>query len=317
MPKFIKFKRQKFNKELVEAHFKKAWQRVPHEERQAILNTARAKGFDTCALVAIFGCSAALSLRMPWILACVATVIPVLYQVIINRVWRELKPKITATYFTASHTANLYAEKLNLERANIRQIFRGKLSELPSVYSEIKEDESIDSTEAKDLSTKLIEDWDGSDHGFRPPDSADDHHTKYRDVWVCLFHDTMILFSENPDGAKLELSRSLITGLSASLEEGPRGDETEVTLPRVATNDKDDEEDSELNTSSDRVEAKPGVALETRLVISAEDLLEPTPEDSQNGRKQRRIRRFRVTSESVSQLIACEERIRCLVASRQ
>jgi hypothetical protein len=315
MPKFLKLKRQKFNKELLEAQFKRAWQRVPHEERQTMLNTAQAKGFDTCALVAIFGCSAALSLAMPWILACIATVIPVLYQVITNRVWRELKPKITATYYTASHTANLYAKELKLEQANLRQIFRGKLSELPSLYSEIEGDESLDD---KDLSSKLIEDWDAEDRGFRPPSATDDSGVNYRDVWVCLFPDTMLLFSENPDGAKLELSRSLTAGLSASLEEeGYKGDKSAEMHPQgSATDDEDtDEDDNELQSDAEGRDSKPKAALETRLLISAEDI-ELIPENPQTGRARRRIRRFQVTSESVSQLVACEERIRSFVAAR-
>lgn len=279
-----------------------------------MLNTARAKGFDTCALVAIFGCSAALSLAMPWILACVATVIPVLYQVITNRVWRELKPRITATYYTASHTASLYAQELNLERANLRQIFRGKLSELPSLYSEVEDGESL---EVRDLSSKLIKDWDSDDRGFRPPDTTDEEQIKYRDVWVCLFPDTMLLFSENPDGAKLELSRSLIAGFAASLEEGLKDEKSDITRSQISATDDDDgdEDDRELKGSRDASAAKAGAALETRLLISAEDL-ELTAEDPLIGRARRRVRRFQVTSESVSQLVACEERIRGLVAAR-
>jgi hypothetical protein len=179
----------------LEEQFNKIWQKVPQEERSAILTRAQGKAVEVCALVAVFGCTAASGLAMPWILLGVATLIPVLFQVVVTRMWVEVKPQTVARYFMASRTASQYATALGVTNPSPKTIFRGSL--LPIRES----DPAVDPEFAAEYEEELAA-----------------VATVSKEVWIALFSDALLMFSENPEGARLEFRSSILHDFAVSLD---------------------------------------------------------------------------------------------------
>lgn len=180
---------------LPEAQLKKIWQKVPQEERNEMLTRAQGKAVEVCCLVTVFGCTAAFGLDMLWIMLGVAALIPVLFQVVIARMWLEIKPQTIARYFLASRTATQYAAALGVANPAPKTIFRGSL--LP-----IREpDPAIDPEFAAEYAEEV-------DVGAPIP----------KEVWISLFSDALLMFSENPEGARLEFKSSILHEFSANLD---------------------------------------------------------------------------------------------------
>jgi len=181
--------------EELEAQYKKIWQKVPTEERQQMLRAAHVKAVEVCSIVAFFGVTSAFSLSMQWILLCVAILVPVLFQVVVTRMWLDQKPKTIARYFMASRTASLYAKSKNFANPTLKTIFQGVLKPNPDLQTD------IDSEVAEDYAEEV---------GTTAADP--------KEVWICLFPESLIMFSENSSGAKLEFCHSILTNCSIILE---------------------------------------------------------------------------------------------------
>lgn len=179
--------------------FKNIWQKVPPEEQTEIMLGAQRKAIEACALVGVFGCTASFSLSMPWIFLCIAMLLPVLFQVLVTRTWVETKPLIIARYFLATRTAEQYAACFGAKPPKVKSIFYGSLLPLrepnpdidPEFATEYEEEEAVEPIISKD-------------------------------VWVSLFPDHVLMFSENPEGARLEFQSSILHDFSAAFyqEEG-------------------------------------------------------------------------------------------------
>jgi hypothetical protein len=179
----------------LEAQFKKIWQKVPQEERSEILTRAQGKAVEVCSLVTIFGCTAAFGLDMPWILLGVAALLPVLFQVVVTRTWIDSKPQTIARYFMASRTATQYARALGITNPAPKTIFRGSL--LP-----IREpDPAMDPEFATEYAEEVA--------------SATPIQ---KEVWISLFSDSLVMFSENPEGARLEFKSSILHDFAVNLD---------------------------------------------------------------------------------------------------
>lgn len=177
------------------AEFEQTWQKVPHEERRELLARSQAKALEVCFIVAIFGCTAAFGLSMPWILLGVAVLLPVLFQVVVARMWIEIKPQTVAHYFVASRTAMRYAELFSPSNPTLKTMFRGTL-------------QPIDETTT------------GLDPEFAAEyaEESPSHANLPKEVWICLFPEALVMFSENTGGAKLEFIHSILEDFSAVLE---------------------------------------------------------------------------------------------------
>lgn len=178
-----------------QAQFERTWQKVPYEERRELLARSQAKALEVCSIVAVFGCTAALALAMPWILLGVAVLLPVLFQVAVARMWIEMKPQAAARYFVASRTAMRYAEIFSSSNSTLKTMFRGTLQQLEEASDQIDPEFAADY--AEETATRAV---------------------ISKEVWICLFQDTLVMFSENPGGAKLEFIHSILQDFSAVLE---------------------------------------------------------------------------------------------------
>lgn len=174
---------------------KMVWQKVPQEERSAILTRAQGRAIELCTLLAVFSCAAAFGLHLPVIALFVAALLPVIYQVVVARAVLDIKPQTIARYFIASQTARQYAEALNSGDPTPKTLFRGVLQEIPE--------------ETNDRSRDLDEDYAEENYS-----SA----SNQKEVWISLFPDTLVMFSESNDGARLEFSSPTLHSFLMTLE---------------------------------------------------------------------------------------------------
>jgi hypothetical protein len=176
------------------------WQKIPIEERQELLTVGKSKGVEVCALTAIFASACAFGLKAPLILLALATLIPILYQVVVARIYQEIRPQLIARYFVASKTATRYAQHLKIPDPEAKFIFWGKALEVKDEPAPEKNEFSTEYEEEQHLT-----------------------HQNFKEVWICLFSQSLIMFSESPTGAKLELASSLLNDFSLTLEVSDKG----------------------------------------------------------------------------------------------
>lgn len=193
------------------AQIKRAWQRIPEEEKRELIASAKAKGFEACLLLAVFGVSAAFGLKTPAILLGTAVLLPLLYQVISVREWREKRPHLIAKYMVAGHTASQYACCMKSKDPAVKVIFRGDL--IPPI--------KVRSHQFPDLEPEELE-------------------AQPIPVWVSLFPDHLIMISEGEKGAKLEFSHSTLDSFRLVSDEAEDSEELRDTLA-IETEDPDGE----------------------------------------------------------------------------
>ncbi|MFN5063637.1 MAG: hypothetical protein ACK5GN_12420 [Pseudomonadota bacterium] len=189
-----------------DAALKKTWQKVPQEERNEILSRAQGKAIEVCSLVAVLGSAAAFGLQISWIAIGVVALLPVLFQTVVARSLLYIKPQTIARYYLAGRTAGQYALALHLFESSAKTIFRG-------VFGPLKEpSEDSDPEFAMDMAEEL---------------SATSNEQK--EVWIALFSDALIMFSENTGGTRLEFSHSILRDFNLTLDTPE--DATGTSLP--------------------------------------------------------------------------------------
>lgn len=193
--------------ETPDAQFTRTWQKVPQEERDELLARAQEKAFEVCSVVALLGCSVAFGLDLTWILLGVAALLPILFQVVLMRHWVELKPQTVARYILAAHTAKQYARGLGVRNPTPRVLFRGSLMQLREPDPQIDEEFALDY--AEELSA---ENTTNSGAGY----NADLMNPK--EVWISLFSDFMMMFSEAEGGAHIEFTSPILHDFAAVLD---------------------------------------------------------------------------------------------------
>ena len=179
---------------------RETWQKMPAEEQRELLELAHGKGLEVCFLTAVFAAACAYGLKLPWILIGLALLLPFLYQVVVTRIWHEVKPQLIARYLVASKTAAKYAEFLHAPERDLKLIFRGAARHDIGDFNKYPNDE----------------------FAAEYAQEAMNKGAKAKDVWISLFSQSLIIFSENTGGAKIEFAGSLINNLSITLE-SPEG----------------------------------------------------------------------------------------------
>ncbi len=152
-----------------------AWSRVPAGERRELATRANLKGAQACLLALLFGTTLAFCFKENTILLGMLALLPVLYQVVATREWIEGKPRLAISYFVAEKAAAQYARHYNTADASVKVLFKGIVTPPTGAMQEPS-----------------------------PGDSP-----KKVSVWVALFGDRLIMFSEHPEGARLEFLQSL------------------------------------------------------------------------------------------------------------
>jgi hypothetical protein len=232
------------------AQFEKVWQKVPHEERREILTLAQSKALEVCALVTLFGCTAAFGLKTPFIMLLVAVLMPVLFQVVVTRALIQIKPQIAARYLMANHTATQYAQSLGFEQSTPKALFRGSIQALRESEEEIDPELAAEYAQETGIFA-----------------------AKPREVWISLFSESLVMFSENCDGARLEFHRSIVEDLSISLDQPEDLDGNPISQQLIIETTGDNETQERWVVTSRHTSALLACERKVRFLVKrAEDL---------------------------------------------
>ena len=137
---------------------------------------------------------------MPWAFWGTCFVLPFAFQLSSARAWRTVKARVVVEHTAARSTACWFAKQARGQDLNPSLVFKGNLERI------------IDENATKDSETWL--------------DRFED--AQYIAVWITLFPDSLVMFSETPRGARKEFACSLNEDLAISSE----GFEDEPGSPR-------------------------------------------------------------------------------------
>jgi hypothetical protein len=193
------------DKEAIEQELSRMWQMVPPAEKHQLLTQAQSHGVEACILFLVLTGAAAFSLQLPWLLLGLAAFLPVFYQTTAARLWRELKPRITAQYFLASQAAKHFAMRNGCDDINLAMIFRATTG--PAPIPDANHSESLVPEGEQEESANLIG----------------------NEVWISLFTNSLFMVRESDSGAVLECGLESLEDVSITLD----FDEEELSSPRL------------------------------------------------------------------------------------
>lgn len=182
------------------------WQKIPPEEKQLVLSAAQTTGISTALVLVMFGAAIAIGLKQPWYFWGSFAVVPFLFQVASAKAWNLGKPRAIVHYTAARATAVYYAQLAKGEDLIPSLQFKGILSR---EFSE-EELENQDSFLQEDTEER------------RAPVP----------VWVTLFPDSFVMFSETPLGSRKEFACSIFDDISVGSEgfDEDSGEQRKLTI---------------------------------------------------------------------------------------
>lgn len=182
------------------------WQKIPPEEKQAVFTDAQTIGISTALILIMFGAAIAIGLHQPWFFWGSFAVVPFLFQVASAKAWNMAKPRVIVHYTAARATAVYYAQQVGGQNLLPSLQFKGILSREVS-EEELEKNDSFMQEEGEER---------------RPPVS----------VWVTLFPDSLVMFSETPLGSRKELACSIFEELSIGTDVGDEdsGEQRKLTI---------------------------------------------------------------------------------------
>ena len=152
------------------------WRQIPPEEKFDLLAKTHSQGFIACASVVLLACTIAVGLKLPWLIWTSLLASPFLFQIITNRSWRELRPKIILRYLAARSVARRFAFALNAEDLGMKVIMRGEMERLIN-----------DDNKNVEIALQAVE-----------------AANKKTEVWLALLNSAVVAFSEGVIGGELE-----------------------------------------------------------------------------------------------------------------
>ncbi len=164
------------------------WRRVPPEEKLELMARAQSRGVAASVVILIITGTMAVGLRMPWVFWAAFVTIPFAFQFASARAWRDIKPRTMLEYLAARSAARRYAYGAQAKDLTVDLMFKGTLQR---DFAPLGESEELDAR---------IEERDKVA------------------VWVSIFPDTMVVMSERPGGAKLEMIHSILDRLAVTAE---------------------------------------------------------------------------------------------------
>lgn len=176
------------------------WQKIPPKEKVYLISRAQAHGLQVCLVVFTLAAAVAVGLKMPWAFWGSCFTLPFVFQLASARAWGSVKARVLVEYSAARSTACWYAKQVRARELNPTLVFKGTLERAAQDGSAVNESA-----------------W-----------AAEFHDRGPVSVWVTLFPDSIVMFSETPRGARNELSFSLLDDFSAT----PEGFDDEPGAPR-------------------------------------------------------------------------------------
>jgi hypothetical protein len=182
------------------------WQKIPPEEKHHVLTEAQTTGISTALILVTFGAAIAIGLKQPWYFWGSFGVVPFLFQVASAKAWHIGKPRAIVLYTAARATAVYYAQQAKGEELIPSLQFKGVLSRELSEEELGKEDSFMQ---------------EGLEERRAPVP-----------VWVTLFPDSFVMFSETPLGSRKEFACSIFDDISIGSEgfEEDSGEQRKLTI---------------------------------------------------------------------------------------
>jgi|LauGreDrversion4_2_1035121.scaffolds.fasta_scaffold04425_6 hypothetical protein len=175
-----------------EALLQDIWQKIPPQERAEVVTRAQSTAISTVLVVLMFGWAMAVGMREQWYFWGAFLIIPFAFQVATSKAWHSLKPKLIVEYTAARAAACHYAQQANGHLLVPQAQFKGFLERQ---FSDDQQSES-----------DLITDRPEEPRGPVP-------------VWITLFPDSLVMFSETPFGSQREFAHTFSEDVSVSTEE--------------------------------------------------------------------------------------------------
>jgi hypothetical protein len=175
-----------------EALLQDIWQKIPPEEKTEVVSRAQSTAISAILVVLMFGWAMAVGMREQWYFWGTFLIVPFAFQVATSKAWHALKPKLIVEYTAARATACFYAQQANGHHLIPSTQFRGLLERQ---FSDDQHPESDLSEERKEEPRGPVR------------------------VWITLFPDSLVMFSETPFGSQREFAHSFSEDISVSTEE--------------------------------------------------------------------------------------------------
>lgn len=166
------------------------WQKIPPEEKLQLLAKAQSTGISTIFVLLMFTASMAVGLKSPWIFWGSFFAVPFIFQMAAAKAWRIVKPRALVEYTAARATASVYAHDVDGHDLNPILVFKGTLERAVQEDAELSSDSFIE----------------------------EEQHRGQVPVWVTLFPDSFVMFSESPYGSRKEFACSIFDDLSVTSE---------------------------------------------------------------------------------------------------
>jgi hypothetical protein len=167
------------------------WQKIPPEEKSAIVSRAQSTAISAILVLLMFGWAMAIGMREQWYFWGTFLIIPFAFQIATSKAWHSLKPKLIIEYTAARATACFYAQQANGQKLLPTLQFKGFLER------QLSDNQPTES----DLSEEMLD---------RQPGPIP--------VWVTLFPDSLVIFSETPFGSHKEFAHSISEDISVGSE---------------------------------------------------------------------------------------------------
>ena len=166
------------------------WQKIPPEEKVKLTSEAQSTAISAVVVFMRFGWAIAVGLKQPWYLWGSFLVVPILFQALSKKAWHTVRPRAIVEYTAARATATYYASEVNGKELLPSLQFKGTLErEIPAGFGEDPD----------------LHDPSAESRGPLP-------------VWVTIFPDSVVMFSETLRGAKPQLACSIFEELSVTPE---------------------------------------------------------------------------------------------------
>ncbi len=167
------------------------WQKIPSEEKKQVASQAQSNAISAIVVLIMFGWAMAIGMREQWFFWGTFLVVPFAFQVATSKAWHARKPKLIVEYAAARATASYYAQQVTGERRSPSLQFKGLLERPFEANVQMEHELSHETPEEP---------------------------TGPVPVWVTLFPDCVVMFSETPFGSRREFAHSIFEDLSASSE---------------------------------------------------------------------------------------------------
>ncbi len=166
------------------------WQKIPPEEKVTLIAKSQSTGISACLILIVFSACAAIGLKNPWFFWGMFLALPFSFQLASFKAWQMERVRLMAVYVAVRTSATWFATQVRGQNLTPTLIFKGVLKKEEGLQEEPQRNTWLD----------------------------EERDTGPVEVWVTLFPDSIVAFSEQATGARKELACSLYANFNISSE---------------------------------------------------------------------------------------------------